>query len=103
MHQTMIRYAVAWMAIGIAAGLTAVLPPRRGKPIWGAVLAAAAAGILAALVFVPVSWMLFPTQRIELAVPGGTGNRILWTCLPAVLMALVAGRTLARRSEATPA
>jgi hypothetical protein len=95
MIKGMIKHAVIWGTVGVAVGVTAVLPARQFKTITGVALPTIAAGIAAALVFVPISSILFPNLAAELAVPPGLGNRILWASLPALLMALVVGRALA--------
>jgi hypothetical protein len=99
MIKGMIKHAVIWGTVGFAVGLTAVLPVQQFRAITGVTLPTIAAGIVAALVFVPVSSILFPNLVAELAVPPGLGNRILWASLPAILMAMVVGRALATHEQ----
>lgn len=98
MHQAMIKHGLSWLGVAVGAGLTGVLPTRRFGRIVRAILPVTAAAVVAGLTFVPISALLFPTQVAELSVPLGTGNRLLWTCLPAVLMALAVGRGLSPRA-----
>lgn len=94
MHQAMIKHGLSWLGVAVGAGLTGVLPTRRFGTIVRAIFPVIAAAVVAGLTFVPISALLFPTQLAELSVPLGTGNRLLWTCLPAVLMALAVGHGL---------
>lgn len=99
MIKGMIKHAVIWGFVGVAVGLTAVLPARQFKRMTSVAFPTIAAGIVAALVFVPISSIVFPNLSAELAVPPGLGNRILWASLPAVLMSMVVGRALATREH----
>lgn len=87
MYQAMIKHSAAWIAVAVAVGLTAVLPARHFGTIARMLLPMVMAGVAAGVVFVPISAIVFPEDIAEFAVPTGIGNRILWTTLPAVLMA----------------
>jgi hypothetical protein len=94
MYQAMIKHSLSWIGVAVGVGLTGVLPTRRFGRIVRAILTAVAAAVVAGISFAPISAMLFPALIAEISVPMGTGNRILWTSLPGVLMALVVGRLL---------
>lgn len=94
MYQAMIMHGLSWIGVAVGVGLTGVLPTRRFGKIVRAILTAVAAALVAGISFAPISALLFPMMIAELSVPLGTGNRILWTSLPGVLLALVVGRLL---------
>lgn len=88
MYQAMIKHALSWVGVAVGVGLTGVLPVRRPGRIAFEILPTIAAAVVAGLIFVPVSAILFPNSLAEISIPLGTGNRLLWTCLPAILMPL---------------
>lgn len=97
--RTMAMHSIAWLIVGAGVGLAMLLPPRRLPGLVRGVLSAIAAGLVAGILYAPLAALLFPLNDADQAVPGGSGNRLLFIAVAAGLIGLALGRA----RESTPA
>ncbi|MEO2016845.1 MAG: hypothetical protein ABGZ53_21015 [Fuerstiella sp.] len=90
MVRTIAMHAAGWAVIGIAVGLSVGLPNQASRSL-KFVGAAVSAGVLSAALFTIGAAVIFSGENADLPVPDGTGNRLLWTGLCAVAMAIMIG------------
>ncbi len=97
-------HASGWGLVAVGVGAAAAAMLRRDVPVgamFGGVIGAA---VLSAVIYAPAAATLFPLEDStgQLA-PTGTGNRILWTTVTALLMGLAMASTLTppKSSQAT--
>jgi hypothetical protein len=100
MYRTLTMHAIAWGLIGLAVGLATSLPGRQLRTIALTSLLALMGGVLAAVLFIPVSTLLvfMTSANQDLAIPDGTWGRLCWTALAGIAIGLLLG--LAREKPA---
>lgn len=89
LYKTMAYHAVAFVVCSQAIGATwfLLLAPK-GTCYFITAARGAVAALLAAALFGPLTGVLFPLSKINNFVPTGSGSRLLWFALPAVLIGL---------------
>lgn len=91
MVRTMGMHAAGWTVVDIAVGLAVGLANRTAGTLQY-VAAAVTGGVISACVFSLTAAVVFSADNADLPVPDGTGNRMLWTGLCTLLMAVMLGR-----------
>jgi hypothetical protein len=89
--QAMLAHGVAWSIIGFGIGLAAGVVSGNKSVFFHAMAGGVLGGVAAGLVHPPLHTLLFDENDIALRIPAAAASRLLWVCLPAILIGLVMG------------
>lgn len=89
----------AWVTLAVGCGVLSAWVAWDRRALLGAAFAAIAAGLIAAILYLPTATMLFQLEQLDRLIPVSFANRAYGVSLATGLMALALGRTLVRRKR----